>query len=207
MIILKLILGKQGVGLWTGIRRIGIETGNLLKRWATVNVSKINFCFRFSQLYLASHAGHIWYMPCYYIYSYISLIDIVPQTCMNIYIYTVNITDFDRAQSVWSPLCRAQVKFQSWANSCENFWCMKWHWGGQVVIRASPANHHFIIAPCSSITAPWDVWYPWQRIILPPPQSLNCGVGLWRHLRADGLENVGASTSHNPIGLHGLLQG
>jgi hypothetical protein len=28
-----------------------------------------------------------------------------------------------------------------------------------------------------------------------------------RYLRADCLENVGASTSHNPIGLHGLLQG
>jgi hypothetical protein len=26
-------------------------------------------------------------------------------------------------------------------------------------------------------------------------------------LSADGLENVGASPSHNPIGLHGLLQG
>jgi hypothetical protein len=26
-------------------------------------------------------------------------------------------------------------------------------------------------------------------------------------LTADCLENVGASTSHNPIGLHGLLQG
>jgi hypothetical protein len=28
-----------------------------------------------------------------------------------------------------------------------------------------------------------------------------------RHLLADFLENVGASTSHNPMGLHGLLQG
>jgi hypothetical protein len=28
-----------------------------------------------------------------------------------------------------------------------------------------------------------------------------------RHLWADCLENVGASTSHNRIGLHGLLQG
>jgi hypothetical protein len=28
-----------------------------------------------------------------------------------------------------------------------------------------------------------------------------------RHLWADCLENVGASTSHNPVGLHGLLQG
>jgi hypothetical protein len=28
-----------------------------------------------------------------------------------------------------------------------------------------------------------------------------------RHLRADSLENVGASTSHSPMGLHGLLQG
>jgi hypothetical protein len=27
-----------------------------------------------------------------------------------------------------------------------------------------------------------------------------------RHLWADSLENVGASTSHNPVGLHGLLQ-
>jgi hypothetical protein len=27
------------------------------------------------------------------------------------------------------------------------------------------------------------------------------------HLRADGLHNVGSSTSHNPIGLHGFLQG
>jgi hypothetical protein len=28
----------------------------------------------------------------------------------------------------------------------------------------------------------------------------------FRHLWADCLENVGASTSHNPMGLHGLLQ-
>jgi hypothetical protein len=28
-----------------------------------------------------------------------------------------------------------------------------------------------------------------------------------RHLRADCFENVGASTSHNPTRLHGLLQG
>jgi hypothetical protein len=28
-----------------------------------------------------------------------------------------------------------------------------------------------------------------------------------RHLWADCLENVGASTSHNPVGLRGLLQG
>jgi hypothetical protein len=28
----------------------------------------------------------------------------------------------------------------------------------------------------------------------------------YRHLWADSLENVGASTSHNPMGLHGLLQ-
>jgi hypothetical protein len=28
-----------------------------------------------------------------------------------------------------------------------------------------------------------------------------------RQLWADCLENVGASTSHNPMGLHGLLQG
>jgi hypothetical protein len=28
-----------------------------------------------------------------------------------------------------------------------------------------------------------------------------------RHLWADCLENVGTSTSHNPMGLHGLLQG
>jgi hypothetical protein len=27
------------------------------------------------------------------------------------------------------------------------------------------------------------------------------------HLQADCLENVGASTSHKPIGLHGLLHG
>jgi hypothetical protein len=26
------------------------------------------------------------------------------------------------------------------------------------------------------------------------------------HLRADCLENVGVSTSHNPMGLHGLLR-
>jgi hypothetical protein len=26
------------------------------------------------------------------------------------------------------------------------------------------------------------------------------------HLRVDCLENVGASTPHNPVGLHGLLQ-
>jgi uncharacterized membrane-anchored protein len=34
-------------------------------------------------------------------------------------------------------------------------------------------------------------------------------IGWWphRHLWADCLENVGASTSHNPMGLHGLLQG
>jgi hypothetical protein len=30
---------------------------------------------------------------------------------------------------------------------------------------------------------------------------------LHRHLRVDYLKNVGASTSHNPMGLHGLLQG
>jgi hypothetical protein len=30
---------------------------------------------------------------------------------------------------------------------------------------------------------------------------------LLRDLCADCLENVGASTSHNPMGLHGLLQG
>jgi hypothetical protein len=28
-----------------------------------------------------------------------------------------------------------------------------------------------------------------------------------RHLRADCLENVAASTSYNPMGLHGLLKG
>jgi hypothetical protein len=28
-----------------------------------------------------------------------------------------------------------------------------------------------------------------------------------RHLWADCLENMGASKSHNPMGLHGLLQG
>jgi hypothetical protein len=28
-----------------------------------------------------------------------------------------------------------------------------------------------------------------------------------RHLRADCLENVGALTSYNPMGLYGLLQG
>jgi hypothetical protein len=28
-----------------------------------------------------------------------------------------------------------------------------------------------------------------------------------RHLFADYLENVGSSTSHNPIDIHGLLQG
>jgi hypothetical protein len=28
----------------------------------------------------------------------------------------------------------------------------------------------------------------------------------YRHRSADCLENVGASTSHNPMGLHGLLQ-
>jgi hypothetical protein len=28
-----------------------------------------------------------------------------------------------------------------------------------------------------------------------------------RHLWTDCLENVGALTSHNPMGLHGLLQG
>jgi hypothetical protein len=28
-----------------------------------------------------------------------------------------------------------------------------------------------------------------------------------RHQRADCLENMGATTSHNPMGLHGLLQG
>jgi hypothetical protein len=30
---------------------------------------------------------------------------------------------------------------------------------------------------------------------------------LTAHLLADCLENVGASTSHNPMALHGLLQG
>jgi hypothetical protein len=29
----------------------------------------------------------------------------------------------------------------------------------------------------------------------------------YRHLWADCLEDVGASTSHTPMGLHGLLQG
>jgi hypothetical protein len=34
-----------------------------------------------------------------------------------------------------------------------------------------------------------------------------CGLIFYRHLWADCLENVGPSTSHNPMGLHGLLQG
>jgi hypothetical protein len=33
------------------------------------------------------------------------------------------------------------------------------------------------------------------------------GRPAYRHLWADCLENVGASMSHNPMGLHGLLQG
>jgi hypothetical protein len=32
-------------------------------------------------------------------------------------------------------------------------------------------------------------------------------VSCHRHLLADCLENVEALTSHNPMGLHGLLQG
>jgi hypothetical protein len=33
-----------------------------------------------------------------------------------------------------------------------------------------------------------------------------CKADLNRHLWADSLQNVGASTPHSPMGLHGLLQ-
>jgi hypothetical protein len=36
---------------------------------------------------------------------------------------------------------------------------------------------------------------------------LICLTTPYRHLWADCLENVGASTSHNSMGLHGLLHG
>jgi hypothetical protein len=36
-----------------------------------------------------------------------------------------------------------------------------------------------------------------------PARNADPTANLW----ADCLENVGASTSHNPMGLHGLLQG
>jgi hypothetical protein len=43
-----------------------------------------------------------------------------------------------------------------------------------------------------------------ETIGQPVPKADNLtGIYIW----ADCLENVGASTSHNPIGLHGLLQG
>jgi hypothetical protein len=37
--------------------------------------------------------------------------------------------------------------------------------------------------------------------------SCEWGIQPHRHLWANCLENVTASTSHNPMGLHGLLQG
>jgi hypothetical protein len=37
----------------------------------------------------------------------------------------------------------------------------------------------------------------------PARKADNLTANLW----ADCIENVGASTSHNPMGLHGLLQG
>jgi hypothetical protein len=45
---------------------------------------------------------------------------------------------------------------------------------------------------------------------LPGSKGLPVGVYGWqphRHLWADGLENVGASASHNPMGLRSLLEG
>jgi hypothetical protein len=37
-------------------------------------------------------------------------------------------------------------------------------------------------------------------------EKLYLGLGEQKMLNTNGLENIGASTSHNPMGLHGLLQ-
>jgi hypothetical protein len=50
--------------------------------------------------------------------------------------------------------------------------------------------------------------WPWGRpIFLGVKGGRSVRLTTHRHLWADCLENVGASTSHNPIGFHGLLQG
>jgi hypothetical protein len=60
---------------------------------------------------------------------------------------------------------------------------------------------------------PWgrlSLWQKWVPEIFLGIKGCRSARKAWqphRHLWADCLENVRASTSHNPVGLHGLLQG
>jgi hypothetical protein len=86
------------------------------------------------------------------------------------------------------------------------------------LLQAGRTQVWFPMRPVDSSTDlifPADLW-PWGRLSL--QQKWVPGIflrvkGGWRvgwphrHLCADFLENVGASTSHKPMGLHGLLQG